>query len=122
MKSILIVDDERSIVVCMTQALTPAGYEVFGVADVRHALRVLDIVEVDLIIADLIMPDIEGLEFIRRIKNDKEKNLKIIAMSGGGVVKADDYLKLALRLGADATLKKPFKMEELLEVVRRIVD
>jgi DNA-binding NarL/FixJ family response regulator len=72
---------------------------------------------VDLMITDLIMPEQEGIETIRLL-HKQQPNLKIIGMFG-----AMDpvYLDLANRLGAQATLAKPFNNEQLLETVRRVL-
>ena len=74
-------------------------------------------VEFDLVIMDLVMPDVEGLETIDIIRKERPQ-LKTIAMSGrfGG-----QFLPVAELLGAKATLAKPIRPDELLETVRRVL-
>jgi YesN/AraC family two-component response regulator len=75
---------------------------------------------IDLIITDIIMPDMEGIEFIRSVQSSHPA-LPIVAISGGGRSHNLDFLKFAQRLGAISTLAKPFRREELLDVVGKIL-
>ena len=74
----------------------------------------------DLIITDIIMPDKEGIETIRTLKKEYP-DVKIIAMSGGGKNRPDDYLKLAEVLGAIHTFDKPIRKDELLETIKNLI-
>src|SRR5450759_3551020 len=115
--TILVVDDEAKIRGLLRHFLKAAGYEVLEAADGRQAVTQAETHHVDLIITDLIMPEQEGIETIHLL-HKQQPNLKIIGMSG-----AMDpvYLELANRLGAQATLAKPFNNEQLLEIVRRVL-
>ena len=68
---------------------------------------------IDLVISDVIMPEKEGLEVIRELKRDYPA-IKIIAISGGGHIGPVDYLEMAQKLGAHATLMKPFSHQQLM--------
>jgi CheY-like chemotaxis protein len=70
----------------------------------------------DLVITDIVMPDMEGLEVIRELRQT-DPDIKIIAMSGGGIAAAEQYLALARTFGAGSVLDKPFTQEQLLTVV-----
>ena len=74
----------------------------------------------DLVITDLIMPEQEGLETICAMVRSHPET-KIIAISGGGVRGADDYLPVAKKLGALRTYKKPLEWNALLEGVNELL-
>ncbi|OVE79199.1 hypothetical protein BVY01_03115 [bacterium I07] len=113
---ILIIDDEDDIRDVLTRFLQLCGYEVFVAADGRLNPSVEDEMPVDLVVTDIIMPNNEGIETIRKFRLDYP-DMKIIAMSGGGSIEAEKYLLLAEKLGAYATLRKPFKLEEFNKLV-----
>lgn len=117
MKTILIVEDEKYIRDFMTEILVGEGYYVYESENGKQALSLLEQNDFDLIITDIIMEDIDGLELIGKIKSNKNKDLKIIAISGGGVIGADKYLHIALKMGADSIIEKPFTGEDLLKVI-----
>lgn len=119
MAKILVVDDEIKIIEYLTAILSEAGHEVFAATDGNKALGILNRHEIDLIVADIIMPDMEGIEFIGRVKKQKPQ-IKIIAVSGGGIVDAEIYLKMAFTFGADKILKKPFKPDQVLELILQL--
>lgn len=66
------------------------------------------------------MPEKEGIETIMDLKRDFS-DVKIIAISGGGRIDAEEYLHMAEKLGAQRTLTKPFELKELLEAVRELL-
>ncbi len=96
------------------------GYEVDDAPDGKAAIRLYRREPADLIITDIIMPDKEGLETIFELRRDFP-DLKIIAISGGGYVEADDYLHLAKSFGAKRTFTKPFKLKEMLKAVEELL-
>ena len=75
----------------------------------------------DLVITDLVMPDIDGLEVIMELVR-RDKQVRIIAISGGGEDRGVEYLRVAQKLGAKLTLSKPFGNEEFLEAVSRALE
>ena len=74
----------------------------------------------DLVITDIVMVDGEGLDMIRALRK-LDAHVKIIAMSGGGLGKSDDYLNLANKFGATRVLAKPFSGPEILAVVAAVL-
>lgn len=116
MAKILVIDDEDQIRRYLRRILERAGYEVLEAADGLSGLKTFDNEPADLIITDLIMPEKEGMELIMKIRTDAPE-VKIIAISGGGEVLAEDYLTLARGLGAISTLPKPFSRQEMLDAV-----
>ena len=118
MKRILVVDDEAQIRTMLTQMLEQEGYEVLTAENGEEGLTLVQKQAFDLVITDMIMPVKDGLKFIMELIKDYP-DLKILAISGGGAIKAERYLTMAGYLGDIATLEKPFKREMLLELVRK---
>ncbi len=120
-KKILVIDDEAVIRETITEMLQRAGYEVWAAADGGEDIELFREKDVDLVITDIIMPEVEGIETIRTLLQD-QPDIKIIAISGGGRISNDDLLQMAGHFGAKLTLKKPFEREELLTAVRTVLD
>ncbi len=120
MPHILIIDDEDQIRNMLQILFERAGYEVSVAKNGLEALKGHARTPADLIVTDIIMPEQEGLETIRKIREDLS-DVKIIAISGGGIGGAESYLSLAAKLGADITFKKPVEHRDLLEAVRKLI-
>ncbi len=120
MARILIIDDEPQIRSMLKLMLERDGYEVVEAPDGVEGIRVYRQNPADLIITDLIMPNKDGIGMIIDLKKEFPE-VKIIAMSGGGLNKPDGYLKGAKKLGASCTLTKPIDREEMLRVVAAIL-
>lgn len=117
MKKILVVDDEENIRFVLDELLN-ADYAVSLAANGREALEMTDKTIFDLIITDLVMPEMNGIELVIAVKN-KFPNQKIIAMSGGGGITGRfDYLPVVQLLGADKIFSKPFELREVLAAVK----
>jgi len=116
-KKILVVDDEPAIIDLVHSILADNGYEVTGAKDGREGLKVFESTNPDLVITDIVMPDMEGIEFMRNLVK-KRKGLPIIVMSGNAV--GTKFLETARIFGARATLRKPFTVQELLEIVTAV--
>ena len=115
---VLVVDDRRDILGFARIALERAGYEVAVTDSGRQALELQRRHAADLLITDIFMPEVDGMEIIDRFQREYPRT-RIIAMSGGAE-HMRDYLGIALQIGVDATLRKPFTVEELLRTVRRV--
>lgn len=118
MKRILVVDDEAQIRTMLAQMLEQEGYTVHTAENGEDGLVQVGKYAFDLVITDMIMPVKDGLKFIMELVRDYP-DLKILAISGGGAIKAERYLTMAGYLGDIATLEKPFKREALLTLVRK---
>jgi DNA-binding NtrC family response regulator len=120
MEKILVVDDQESILMVVQTVLARQNYTVITARNGRDALEKLALMpDMDLIITDIIMPDIDGLQLISTV-HKLYPEIKIIAMSGGGSrVGAEIYLKEACQLGVAHVLTKPFVLNELVDVVEK---
>jgi CheY-like chemotaxis protein len=114
MATILFIDDEEQVRMLILVMLEGAGYRVLTAENGKHGLRLLERQEVDVILVDILMPDMDGLDLIPLLRKTRPA-IKIIAISGGSG--EGDYLDAAKCLGAHATLKKPFSLQELLHTV-----
>jgi DNA-binding response OmpR family regulator len=117
---ILLVDDDELLRGTLHQILVRAGYDVDDAPNGKIAVRGYRRQRCDLVITDIVMPDEEGLGTIRELRR-VDPNVKIIAISGGGLGKAGDYLGIAQMLGAMRTLAKPFLPETLLEMIAEVL-
>ena len=120
MKQILVVDDEAQIRTMLTLMLEQEGYIVHTAENGEQGLALVGRHTFDLVITDMIMPVKDGLKFIMELVRDYP-DLKVLAISGGGAIKAERYLTMAGYLGDIATLEKPFKREVLLEMVAKLI-
>lgn len=118
MSRILIVEDDTPLRRVMGRILAREGHDVSLAADGRDALRFLAETTVDLVLTDLYMPGVDGVEMTIRLLADGSP-VPIVAVSGGGFAEAEAVLARARGLGVAATLAKPFSPWELLRVVKR---
>jgi DNA-binding NtrC family response regulator len=116
--SILVVDDDESIRTVVETCLKHAGYNVMTATGRAPVLCALAAREFDLVITDVLMPEIDGAEVITASRM-RQPGAAILAMSGGGsYLTAEFCLKMATQMGAGAPLMKPFHLDELLTAVR----
>ena len=108
---LLIIDDEAMVRDSMEAYLEDSGYTVIAVNSGLAGLEVLETQEIDLILCDLRMPNLDGLEVLKKVKQ-REDNIPVIVVSGAGVM--DDVVQ-ALRLGAGDYLVKPIIDMVMLE-------
>ena len=120
MANILLVDDDIEILNVLTKSLEREQHTVVCADNGNTAMKKLQDFQPDLIITDLIMPEKEGLELIQEIRRLKT-NIKMIAMSGGNRIDAENFLHMAKLLGADITLEKPFSRASLMEAVECLI-
>jgi len=117
MKKILVIDDDEFVNGMIVQLLSEAGYEVEGAQDGNSGLKILESKQFDLIVTDIVMPEKEGIETIIAIRS-MNKTLPIIAISGGGKIDPQQYLRMAQHFGADYTFQKPFDREHFLAAIQ----
>jgi len=113
MEKVLIIEDDQSFRLILSQMIVKAGLEATVACDGEEGLELFRNNHFDLVITDIIMPVMEGIETIIELHRLNPK-VKIIAMSGGGQMVPEKYLNTALALKVNAVLKKPFSYKELL--------
>jgi PAS domain S-box-containing protein len=118
---VLIVDDDQKVAALLNDLLEQEGYEVVAASDGGRALEVLNSFEPDVVISDVVMPVINGIELCRHIKKDpRTANTPVLLISGLRNA-AEDTLE-GLTAGADDYLNVPFRNEELLVKVARLAE
>ena len=130
MAKILVIDDEEDVRDVLKLVLERAGFDVCVAADDREGLQLLEEQGIDLVITDVIMPGIDGVETVQRIR-EKFLNTRIIVISGGGNVAPLEYepeaisttafLASAESAGADRTMTKPFDRQELIDAINELM-
>jgi CheY-like chemotaxis protein len=113
---ILLIDDEAPVRQLFSRILKEAGYQVAEAASGREGVQRLREESFDLVVTDILMPDMDGLELTRVIRQDFPK-VKIVVVSSA---RQDmDYCNVARFLGAHATLAKPVPAQLLLDTIAR---
>jgi CheY-like chemotaxis protein len=112
---ILVIDDDATLRKAIRRLLEVAGHAVLEAGEGEAALNLLDRERVDVVLTDLYMPKVDGIELIRSLRK-KPTSMRIVAMSVASAAGPANMLELAQRLGA-AILPKPFTNEELLAAV-----
>lgn len=117
---LLLIEDDDLVREVVSRLLHALGWQVVPARDGKEGLEIFRAEPADLVITDLIMPGKEGLETIRELR-ELAPDVRILAMSGGGrSLSGEHALELALNLGADAVLEKPFGRPELETTLARI--
>ena len=118
---LLIVDDDRKILDLLSDLLEAEGYEVSTAIDGADAMGLVHSFEPDVVVSDVVMPVIGGLELCRRLKEDPQTaHIPVLLISG--LITSDDAGIEGLHAGADDYLDLPFRNEELLVKVARLVE
>ena len=120
MPRILVIDDDAMLRSAVRRILERAGYDVLEAGDGAAGLQLHREQGPDVVIVDIFMPELDGLEFIRDLRG-VAPGARIIAISGGGRSGKTDLLKDAAVFGAERILLKPFEMTELLAAVRELL-
>ena len=113
---ILIVDDEENILEIVEAYLVAKNYQVFRAMDGEEALRKAETIQPDLIVLDLMLPDISGLEVCRRIR--KSSSVPVIMLTARTT---DQDILSGLQIGADHYMTKPFSPKELVARVQTVL-
>ena len=117
---ILIIEDDAEVRELLGALLSRAGFEISVASNGIEGIHAFRTDPTDLIITDLVMPGKEGLETIVDLRNEFP-NLKIIAISGGGLDGQSHYLNAARLCGATMTFRKAFKNQEIIDAVHELL-
>lgn len=116
---ILVVDDDESIRVTVEIILKTEGYNIITCKNGYEAIEILENKDFHLVISDIIMPDMDGIGFLRSIRN-LGKQMNVIMISGNQIGRR--FFRSAQLLGAKASLTKPFSRTELVETVKSVLE
>ncbi len=118
-KKILIVEDEESLLKLESILLTSKGYDVQGVSNGAAALRVIAEEPPDLVLLDIMLPEMDGFEVCRRIKqNEATRHIPVIMLTAK---KSRDDMARGEDVGADWYITKPFKSAMVIETIQRFL-
>jgi CheY-like chemotaxis protein len=120
MEKILIIDDDVDFRIMLIKLMERNGFEVRGAANGIEGLNTIREFPASLIITDIIMPEMDGIETIIQIRRDHPE-MKLIAVSGGGRIGPTDYLNAARALGAHKVFTKPFDNDEFVSYVHGLL-
>lgn len=121
MARIVFVDDHEEVRRALCRALERMGHEVETAADGKKALAALGAAPCDLVVTDLNMPGMDGIELILAVK-ERWPGVPVIAVSGGGLMPKEVLLQNAAILGAVTTLAKPVDLVELRAAVDKALE
>ena len=118
-KKILVVEDEESLLKLQSILLTIRGYTVEGAMDGQAALEAVETMNPDLILLDIMLPKIDGLEVCRQVKtNVATRHIPIIMLTAK---KSKEDLVMGEQAGADMYITKPYKSSMVIENIQRLL-
>lgn len=120
MARILIVDDNADMRELLRATVQLGGHEVDEADSGRVGLERFQVAAYDVVMTDIIMPDMDGNELIAKLRA-ADPNIRIVAVSGGGRARNLGVLQVATRFGADRVLSKPFRKDEVLKLVDELL-
>jgi len=116
--TILVVDDEKAITLMMRLNLEIEGFDALEAHDGRQALEVIRSQPVDLVVLDIMLPEIDGWQVLQEIRADAATaDLPVIMLTA---LSAAENMARGISYGADLYLTKPFEPDELIDLVRRL--
>ncbi|WP_299525066.1 response regulator transcription factor [uncultured Lutibacter sp.] len=119
MKKILIVDDEPNIVMSLEYIFTKENFEVFIARDGAEAIEIADLNIPDIILLDIMMPNVDGYQVLKFLKESSKLNeIKVIFLSAKNKI---SDIELGLQLGADKYISKPFSTKKLVSEVKELL-
>lgn len=111
---ILVVDNELEILNVLQDVLSILGYTPVVVTSGRDALKIFEKGKFSLVITDMVMPDINGLDLLKKIK-ELDSNIPVVIITGFG----SEVIEEAIQAGADGYIEKPFKIEDIKNILEK---
>ena len=119
--TILVVKDDQHVLELLLELLEPEGYQVLSATSAKRALELTATVRADLVLCDVVMPEMNGLELCHRLKSDPE-TAEMPVMMVSAVSKEEAARLEGYTAGADDYVEIPFRHEELLIKVARLIE
>ena len=120
MAQILVIEDNDSVRKYVRRTLEMEGHEVIEAIDGAEAMNCLQEESPDIVITDIFMPKKNGFETITEMR-DSFPDIKIIAISGGGLIEPEAFLQKSKELGVSQTLAKPFLPHDIQKAVKEVI-
>lgn len=119
-KHVLVVDDDEMMRAYVKELLLIHNFTVTEAANGKLGLKEFRENTPDLVITDIIMPEMEGISFIRELRS-YNKDIPVIAMTGNVHGRMEEFLDISSQLGADEILRKPIKSQEFLDAINKLL-
>lgn len=119
-KHVLVVDDDEMMRAFVKELLLIHDYKVTEAANGKLGLKTFRENTPNLVITDIIMPEMEGISFIRELRSHN-KDIPIIAMTGNVHGRMEEFLDISSQLGADEILRKPIKSQQFLDAINKLI-
>ena len=121
-RTVLVVEDDPDLLMLLTAAFVREGFQAYSAKNGRLGVEMLQAIKPDLMVTDIVMPEMEGIGAILEARRSSPTT-KVIAISGGGHYgRSQNFLVWAHELGADEVLAKPFRMSSLITAARVVLD
>jgi len=118
-KKILVVEDEQALLTLQSMLLSIEGYTVEGVMDGQTALDVVETMKPDLILLDIMLPEVDGFQVCRQLKsNEATCHIPIIILTAK---KSKEDLIMGEQVGADMYITKPYKTSMVIEAIQKLL-
>ena len=121
MNRVLVIDDSRTMTDMLWNCLSSEGFDVITAENGNQGIKAIEEYRPDLVLTDIIMPEKNGIEVAMYLRMNYP-DIRVIAMTSGGTISAQDHLNNIMKLGADYMLKKPFKKDEVLHAISSAMD
>lgn len=116
-KKILIIDDDTFLIKLMEMALTKSGYQVVSASQGKEAIEIVKRESVDLIVVDMMMPEMDGLGFLQWLRQEGKLGIPTLVQTGMASPKMEQQVMDA---GANALIYKPVKVPTLIEKIKEL--
>jgi DNA-binding response OmpR family regulator len=121
-QKVLVVDDNQDVRELIVHILNSDGFHVYAAVDGENALAILNSNPVDLVLLDVMMPGMSGLDVLKEIRTGSNKKIREVPVMMITAMSSTDDVDQALAIGANSYVVKPFRGTTIREKVRKILD